>query len=146
MSDSPEPAELRTSLRAASARPFVVAARWLLLAVAAAAGVGAWALALRDPIGDVTGARYGCPMHADVRSGKPGQCPICGMALEPTARGVSANAMREGSMPGMPDLAAVENVRKHKVLDFVRMHALPIEVRELPTAISNTRCSNLELR
>lgn len=26
-----------------------------------------------------------CPMHPDVRSDKPGSCPICGMALEPAA-------------------------------------------------------------
>ncbi|MDQ3336627.1 MAG: heavy metal translocating P-type ATPase [Myxococcota bacterium] len=29
------------------------------------------------------GAEYTCPMHPDVRSDKPGTCPICGMALEP---------------------------------------------------------------
>jgi P-type Cu+ transporter len=29
-------------------------------------------------------AEYTCPMHPEVRSGKPGACPKCGMALEPT--------------------------------------------------------------
>src|SRR5438552_14181538 len=28
---------------------------------------------------------YTCPMHPEVRSDKPGACPICGMALEPLA-------------------------------------------------------------
>ena len=31
------------------------------------------------------GADYVCPMHADVRSAKPGTCPKCGMALERVA-------------------------------------------------------------
>jgi Cu+-exporting ATPase len=26
---------------------------------------------------------YTCPMHPEIRSGEPGSCPICGMALEP---------------------------------------------------------------
>ena len=29
-------------------------------------------------------AAYTCPMHPEVRSDKPGSCPKCGMALEPT--------------------------------------------------------------
>jgi Cu+-exporting ATPase len=31
---------------------------------------------------------YTCPMHPEVRSPKPGPCPICGMALEPLAPSV----------------------------------------------------------
>lgn len=27
---------------------------------------------------------YACPMHADVRSDRPGDCPKCGMSLKPT--------------------------------------------------------------
>jgi len=30
-----------------------------------------------------TGARYACPMHPEVVRDAPGDCPICGMALEP---------------------------------------------------------------
>jgi Heavy metal binding domain len=29
--------------------------------------------------------KYTCPMHPEVISDKPGACPICGMALEPTS-------------------------------------------------------------
>ncbi|ANX05039.1 heavy metal translocating P-type ATPase [Immundisolibacter cernigliae] len=36
------------------------------------------------------GAIYTCPMHPEVRQDHPGDCPICGMALEPLA--VSAEA------------------------------------------------------
>src|SRR5256885_6993514 len=35
---------------------------------------------LSSPLGAI---EYTCPMHPEVRSGKPGACPICGMALEP---------------------------------------------------------------
>ena len=101
-----------------------------MLIAAAVAVLAAVAIARRDPSGEVSGARYGCPMHPEVRSGKPGQCPICGMALELNANGSGASSM-PGPMPGMADLTAVENVRKHKVLDFVRFRALPVEVREL---------------
>src|SRR6266545_3362787 len=31
------------------------------------------------------GTEYTCPMHPEVRRNAPGACPICGMALEPTA-------------------------------------------------------------
>jgi Cu+-exporting ATPase len=39
-----------------------------------------------DPAGPVNEdevAEWTCPMHPEVRSPKPGSCPICGMALEP---------------------------------------------------------------
>jgi Cu+-exporting ATPase len=29
------------------------------------------------------GAIYTCPMHPQIRQAGPGNCPICGMALEP---------------------------------------------------------------
>jgi Cu+-exporting ATPase len=32
---------------------------------------------------DATGTIYTCPMHAQIRRNKPGNCPICGMTLEP---------------------------------------------------------------
>lgn len=31
---------------------------------------------------------YTCPMHPEIRQEKPGNCPICGMALEPETMGV----------------------------------------------------------
>jgi P-type Cu+ transporter len=38
------------------------------------------------------GTVWTCPMHPDVRSDKPGPCPICGMALEPLAPNHAAAA------------------------------------------------------
>ena len=37
----------------------------------------------RKPEPVVEGAIYTCPMHPQVRRDAPGDCPICGMALEP---------------------------------------------------------------
>lgn len=31
---------------------------------------------------EVTAVVYTCPMHSEVESDKPGDCPKCGMALE----------------------------------------------------------------
>src|SRR5438874_802670 len=42
---------------------------------------------------------YTCPMHPQVRQKGPGNCPICGMALEPVA--VTAD---EGPDPELVDL------------------------------------------
>ncbi len=48
-------------------------------------GRPAHALAAAEPSrgGDRTQVGYTCPMHAQVRQMGPGDCPICGMALEP---------------------------------------------------------------
>lgn len=44
----------------------------------------------------VSGAKYTCPMHPEVLQDKPGQCPICGMALEPqTAHAETEEESRE---------------------------------------------------
>ena len=38
---------------------------------------------------------YTCPMHPEIRRDSPGECPICGMALEPetiSAKGAEDNS------------------------------------------------------
>src|SRR5215510_1409950 len=46
-----------------------------------------------------TTAIYTCPMHPEVRQRGPGNCPICGMALEPLAP-----ALADGADPELRDL------------------------------------------
>jgi Cu+-exporting ATPase len=41
------------------------------------------------------GAIYTCPMHPQIRRTEPGNCPICGMALEPVAAGEDAGPSAE---------------------------------------------------
>jgi Cu+-exporting ATPase len=36
-----------------------------------------------EPAASAAAAEYTCPMHQEIRSPKPGNCPKCGMALEP---------------------------------------------------------------
>ena len=41
------------------------------------------ATAIAPPAPTVTGVIYTCPMHPQIRQVGPGNCPICGMTLEP---------------------------------------------------------------
>jgi len=109
----------------AESRSLIVAFRLLLLLLAATAAVVAVRIAVKGRhAGDAT-ARYACPMHPDVRAAAPGECPICRMALEPLA---TKNRL---DLPGMADMAAVENVRKHNIVDFVRRRSLLPVLQEL---------------
>jgi Cu+-exporting ATPase len=46
------------------------------------------------------GTVYVCPMHPEVRQGRPGACPICGMALEPE----TVTAAEEEANPELIDM------------------------------------------
>jgi rubrerythrin len=50
------------------------------LAVAGAAGISACGKKAEEA---AEGTTYTCPMHAEVTSDKPGECPTCGMDLVP---------------------------------------------------------------
>jgi hypothetical protein len=70
------------------------------------------------------------------------------MALEPGGRTVLTSAAGgHASMLGMTDFTAVENVRKHKILDVVRIQALLANVRELrgPASVEPDRDSLVAL-
>jgi len=48
------------------------------------------------------GTIYTCPMHPEVRMDKPGECPKCGMKLQPEKAGGGSPPSPGGAMPGMP--------------------------------------------
>lgn len=57
--------------------------RWLLVVLAATlCAFSWWSFARADPKA-ATAPRFYCPMHPDVKSHDPGECPICHMTLEP---------------------------------------------------------------
>jgi hypothetical protein len=106
----------------AGSPPFVVGLRVLLLCAAAAAVVVAVAVAAPRHGGEAA-IRYACPMHQEVRSANPGDCPICGMALERI--GFVPGAVKPYlEAAGTVNLRAIDNVKKHNIVDFVKRHTL----------------------
>jgi Cu(I)/Ag(I) efflux system membrane fusion protein len=49
-----------------------------------------------------SGAYYTCPMHAQIHADKPGDCPICGMALVKASARPAAQQMTAAEMAAMP--------------------------------------------
>jgi Cu(I)/Ag(I) efflux system membrane fusion protein len=85
--------------------------RWGLFAgllVLAAVSIGSYVMSRRPASGtarEQKQARYYCPMHPSYTSDKPGECPICGMSLEPIpvggAHAEHAAMGHEGDVPGL---------------------------------------------
>src|SRR5687767_5656861 len=65
---------------------------FILLVVAVIAATAGWFAARHEHHGgggvsEGAGKVYSCSMHPQVRSSKPGKCPICGMDLAPIGAG-----------------------------------------------------------
>ena len=45
---------------------------------------------------------YTCPMHPSVKSDKPGNCPFCGMSLEPVYADDATNSASSAATNGTP--------------------------------------------
>ena len=85
--------------------------RWALFAgllVLAVVSIGSYVLSRQTKAGmakEQKLARYYCPMHPSYTSDKPGECPICGMSLEPIPAGGThdqhAAMGHEGDVPGL---------------------------------------------
>jgi hypothetical protein len=81
--DPKEAPDMTRPESAAGPRSLVTAFRVALLGLAAlAAGSAVFSGRARDMASAESSSRYVCPMHPDVTSAVPGNCPICGMDLE----------------------------------------------------------------
>lgn len=60
------------------------------------------------------GAEYVCPMHPDVRRARPGDCPLCGMALVAAVAPAAERSPATGSPPELPP-GTVEVARRRTI-------------------------------
>jgi len=80
--------------------------RWGLLGAMAVLAVFAWTGFARSEAGKAEQpaaarkVKYRCPMHPQIVSDEPGECPICHMTLEPFEPDKSAPAPDAGTPPG----------------------------------------------
>src|SRR5688572_21517195 len=89
----------------------------LIVIVAAIAATGGWFAARHQhrPEEAAVGSEgkvYSCSMHPQIRSNKPGKCPICGMALAPIGTG---QAPSDGSIMLSSNVINVLHVQTERV-------------------------------
>jgi hypothetical protein len=123
---SEHPPDLGSSRKTSS---LVVAGRLILLLVAGLATASAFVLSrARDRVMQSSPEeRYVCPMHPEVDSSTPGECPICRMALEPvrtSQRGASASA----ESPGF-SLAESANLEDYRIVGAAKRRVFALQVR-----------------
>ena len=107
--------------------------RWLLVALSATlCAFSWWSFAHADPQAALE-PRFHCPMHPQITSHDPGECPICHMTLEPIPRqrvpkapppAVASAAAANAGPPLPPD------VTPHLDLALARVQAINVRTAE----------------
>jgi Cu(I)/Ag(I) efflux system membrane fusion protein len=106
--------------------------RWLLVALAASLCVFSWWSFARADATTAQAPRFFCPMHPQVKSHDPGECPICQMTLEPIPverkkpkpSAPPASAASAGSAGLPPDVAPSLE------LSLARVQSINVRTRE----------------
>ncbi|WP_282847623.1 MULTISPECIES: copper-transporting P-type ATPase [Halomonadaceae] len=85
-----------------------------------------------------TDERYTCPMHPEVIKDKPGECPKCGMALEPMAP-TAASQKTEWICPMHPEIVRDESGECPKCGMALEPRQVSADAEENPELIDMTR-------
>ena len=111
----------------------IVATRLVLVAIAAGgvvAGLAARRVGSSPAAAAATRPSFVCPMHAEVKSASPGDCPICRMALEPIANVAQAETAAEPAVLQLATVSkelrafdAVSRVKRFDTSQEMRFHA-----------------------
>ena len=106
--------------------------RWvlvLLMTVVAVVSIAGYFGAFKSDAPSDAATRYICPMHPSVVSDRPGDCPICGMALV-LESSVQASSQTTSDVPGLAPLT----LEDHRV-QLLGLKTEPVTLAELDNAI-----------
>jgi multidrug efflux pump subunit AcrA (membrane-fusion protein) len=110
--------------------PLVVVLRIALAALAAGAVVAAIVVSRGGTA--PAGRRYVCPMHSEVASSQPGDCPICGMALEPVDAAHHVAMPDDPAATGAQDIALTALRASDEARRLLRFSVAPVRRNVLP--------------
>jgi hypothetical protein len=110
--------------------PLVAVLRIALVALAAGAVVAA-VLVSRDGTAPAA-RRYVCPMHSEVTSAHPGDCPICGMALEEVDAAHHVAMPDDPATTGAQDIALTALRASEEARRLLRFSVAPVRRNVLP--------------
>jgi hypothetical protein len=115
-----------------SSARLVLVFRVLLVVFAAGAALTAFLLT-RAPSEPVRATKnptqYACPMHPEVVSSSPGDCPICRMALEPVKPKPKSGAAGDTPGPVSFSIPASSEFRAFDAVSRTKPYALSLEMR-----------------
>jgi multidrug efflux pump subunit AcrA (membrane-fusion protein) len=110
--------------------PLVIVLRIALAALAAGA-VAAAVLVSRGGT-ESAGRRFVCPMHSEVTSAHPGDCPICGMALEEVDASHHVAMPDDPATTGAQDIALTALRASEEARRLLRFSVVPVRRNVLP--------------